>query len=124
MRKLVNTTFKVERALDRIKLEGMTLTSITDKTMSALSVEVIQVGEITGLTIFEGLDEDTGEVFKTVVVSTRDTNYSSGSVVLLNRVEELIDAISDDDCSVGDFGFRFGFSTTNSGNKCLSVDII
>ena len=46
MRKLVSTTFKVERALDRIKLEGMTLTSITDKTMSALSVEVIPAGSI------------------------------------------------------------------------------
>ena len=124
MRKLVKTTFKVERALDRIKLEGMTLTSITDKTMSALSVEEIPVGEITGLTIFEGVDEDTGEVFNTGVVSTHDKNYSSGSVVLLNRIKELIDAISDGDCSVDEFGFRFGFSTTNSGNKCISVDII
>ena len=124
MRKLVSTTFKVERALDRIKLEGMTLTSITDKTMSALSVEEIPVGTITGLTVFEGVEEDTGEAFNTAVVSTHDKNYSSGSVVLLNRIEELIDAISDNDCSVEDFGFRFGFSTTNSGNKCLSVDII
>lgn len=124
MRKLVKTTFKVERTLDKIKLEGMTLTSITDKTMSALSVEEISVGEITGLTVFEGVDEDTGEVFNTAVVSTHDKNYSSGSVVLLNRIEELIDAISDGDCSVDEFGFRFGFSTTNSGNKCLSVDII
>lgn len=124
MRKLVNTTFKVERALDRIKLEGMTLTSITDKTMSALSVEVIPSGSITGLTVFEGVDEDTGEVFKTAVISTADTNYSSGSVVLLNRFDALIDAISDGDCSVDELGFRFGFSTTNSGNKCLSVDII
>lgn len=124
MRKLVSTTFKMERALDRIKLEGMTLTSITDKTMTSLSVEEISVGEITGLTIFEGVDEDTGEEFNTAVVSTHDKNYSSGSVVLLNRIEELIDAISDGDCSVDEFGFRFGFSTTNSGNKCLSVDII
>lgn len=124
MRKLVSTTFKVERTLDRIKLEGMTLTSITDKTMSALSVEEISVGEITGLTIFDGVDEDTGEKFNTAVVSTRDKNYSSGSVVLLNRIEELIKAISDGDCSVDEFGLRFGFSTTNSGNKCLSVDII
>lgn len=124
MRKLVSTTFKVERALDRIKLEGMTLTSITDKTMSDLSVEEIPVGEITGLTVFEGLDEDTGEVFNTAVVSTHDKNYSSGSVVLLNRIEELIEVISNGDCSVVEFGFRFGFSTTNSGNKCLSVDII
>lgn len=124
MRKLVSTTFKVERILDKIKLEGMTLTSITDKTMSALSVEEISVGEITGLTIFEGVDEDTGNAFNTGVVSTHDKNYSSGSVVLLNRIEELIDAISDGDCSVDEFGFRFGFSTTNSGNKCLSVDII
>lgn len=124
MRKLVSTTFKVERTLDRIKLEGMTLTSITDKTMSALSVEEISVGEITGLTIFVGVDEDTGEEFNTAVVSTHDKNYSSGSVVLLNRIKELIDVISDGDCSVDEFGFRFGFSTTNSGNKCLSVDII
>lgn len=124
MRKLVKTTFKVERALDRIKLEGMTLTSITDKTMSALSVEEIPVGTITGLTVFEGVDEDTGEAFNTAVVSTHDKNYSSGSVVLLNRIEELIDAISDGDCSVDEFGFRFGFSTTNSGNKCLSVDFV
>lgn len=124
MRKLVSTTFKVERALDRIKLEGMTFTSITDKTMSALSVEEIPVGTITGLTVFEGLDEDTGESFNTGVVSTHDNNYSSGSVVLLNRIEELIECISNGDCSVDEFGFRFGFSTTNSGNKCLSVDII
>lgn len=124
MRKLVSTTFKVERALDRIKLEGMTLTSITDKTMSDLSVEEIPVGEINGLTVFEGVDEDTGEVFNTAVVSTHDKNYSSGSVVLLNRVEELIEVISNGDCSVDEFGFRFGFSTTNSGNKCLSIDII
>lgn len=124
MRKLVSTTFKVERALDRIKLEGMTLTSITDKTMSALSVEEIPVGTITGLTLFEGVDEDTGGTFNTVVISTVDKNYSSGSVVLLNRIEELIKAISNGDCSVEEFGFRFGFSTTNSGNKCLSVDII
>ena len=124
MRKLLDSTFKVQRTLDRIKLEGMSLTSITDKTMSALSVEEISVGTIAGLTVFEGLDEDTGEVFKTAVVSTHDKNYSSGSVVLLNRIEELIDAISDGDCSVDEFGFRFGFSTTNSGNKCLSVDII
>ena len=124
MRKLVSTTFKVERTLDRIKLEGMTLTSITDKTMSALSVEEIEVGNITGLTIFKGMDEDTGEEFNTAVVSTHDKNYSSGSVVLLNRIKELIDAISDGECSVDEFGFRFGFSTTNSGNKCLSVDII
>lgn len=124
MRKLVNTTFKVERALDKIKLEGMTLTSITDKTMSALSVEVIPAGSITGLTVFEGVDEDTGEVFKTAVISTADTNYSSGSVVLLKRFDALIDAISDGNCSIDEFGFRFGFSTTNSGNKCLSVDII
>ena len=94
MRKLLDTTFKVQRTLDRIKLEGMTLTSITDKTMSALSVEEIPVGAITGLTVFEGVDEDTGEVFKTAVISTADTNYSSGSVVLLNRFEALIDAIS------------------------------
>lgn len=124
MRKIVDTTFKTERALDRIKLVGMSLTSITDKTMSALSVEVIPAGSITGLTVFEGVDEDTGEVFKTAVISTADTNYSSGSVVLLNRFEALIDAISDGECSVDEFGFRFGFSTTNSGNKCLSVDII
>lgn len=124
MRKLVSTTFKVERTLDRIKLEGMTLTSITDKTMSALSVEEISVGEITGLTIFVGVNEDTGEEFNTAVVSTHDKNYSSGSVVLLNRIKELIDVISDGDCSVDEFGFRFGFSTTKSGNKCLSVDII
>lgn len=124
MRKLVSTTFKVERALDRIKLEGMTLSSITNKTMSNLSVEEISVGEITGLTVFEGVDEDTGEKFNTAVVSTHDKNYSSGSVVLVNRIEELIDAISDGDCSVDEFGFRFGFSNTNSGNKCLSVDII
>lgn len=124
MRKLVKTTFKVDRALDRIKLEGMTLTSITDKTMSSLSVEEIPVGTITGLTVFEGVDEDTGEVFNTAVVSTHDKNYSSGSVVLFNRVEELIEVISNGDCSVDEFGFRFGFSTTNSGNKCLSVDII
>ena len=124
MRKLVESTFKVQSALDRIKLEGMTLTSITDKTMSALSVEVIPAGSITGLTVFEGGDEDTGEVFKTAVISTADTNYSSGSVVLLNRFDALIDAISDGECSVEEFGFRFGFTTTNSGNKCLSVDII
>ncbi len=124
MRKLVSTTFKAERALDRIKLEGMTITSITDKTMSDLSVEEIAVGEITGLTLFEGKNEDTGELFKTAVISTVDKNYSSGSVVLLNRVEELIEVISNGDCSVDEFGFRFGFSTTNSGNKCLSVDII
>lgn len=124
MRKLVDTTFKTERALDRIKLEGMTLTSITDKTMSALSVEEIPAGAITGLTVFAGMDEDTGEAFKTAVVSTHDKNYSSGSVVLLNQIEELIDVISDGDCRVDEFGFRFGFSTTNSGNKCLSVDII
>lgn len=124
MRKLVSTTFKLERALDRIKLEGMNLTSITDKTMSDLSVEEIPVGTITGLTVFEGVDEDTGEEFNTAVVSTHDKNYSSGSVVLLNRVEELIEVISNGDCSVDEFGFRFGFSTTNSGNKCISVDII
>lgn len=124
MRKLVDTTFKTERDLDRIKLEGMTLTSITDKTMSDLSVEEIPAGAITGLTVFAGMDEDTGEAFKTAVVSTHDKNYSSGSVVLLNRIEELIDVISDGDCRVDEFGFRFGFSTTNSGNKCLSVDII
>ena len=124
MRKLLDTTFKVQRTLDRIKLEGMTLTSITDKTMSALSVEEIPVGDITGLTVFEGVDEDTGELFKTAVISTADRNYSSGSVVLLNRFDALIDAISDGECSVEEFGFRFGFTTTNSGNKCLSVDII
>lgn len=124
MRKLVDTTFKIERALDRIKLEGMTLNSITDKTMTKLSVEEIPVGAVTGLTVFEGVDEDTGEIFKTAVISTNDGNYSSGSVVLLNRIDNLIDIISDGDCRVDEFGFRFGFSTTNSGNKCLSVDII
>lgn len=124
MRKLLDTTFKVQRALDRIKLEGMSLTSITDKTMTSLSIEEIPVGSVTGLTVFEGVDEDTGEIFKTAVISTSEKNYSSGSVVLLNRIDNLIDIISDGDCSVEEFGFRFGFSTTNSGNKCLSVDII
>ena len=124
MRKLLNTTFETRKALDKIKLEGMTLTSITDKTMTALSVEEIPVGAVTGLTVFEGCDEATGEAFYTAVVSTADRNYSSGSVVLLNRVNDLTDIINSGECKVDEFGFRFGFSTTNSGNKCLSVDII
>ena len=124
MRKLIDTTFNTGKALDRIKLEGMTLTSITDKTMTALAVEEIPVGKVTGLTVFEGCDEDTGELFNTAVISTADKNFSSGSVVLLNRVKDLMEIINNDECMIDDFGFRFGFSTTNSGNKCLSVDII
>lgn len=123
MRTIVETTLNLENRYEKLKAERMNLTSITDKAMTALAVEEIKPGAVKALTIFSGVDDETGEKFETAVISTDDANYSGGAIGLIELVSSLISDI-DDEMPIEIVGFSFGYGNTRNGNKYLKVDLI
>lgn len=124
MKRIAYTTTNIDSPIDRIKLERMNTLSITDKAMSKFEVTEIERGEVKALTVFDGVDDETGEKYEQCVISTDTANYSTCSKSVVSLVGELIDIVSDGDIAINDIGFYFHKKTTKNGNNCVVADLI
>lgn len=125
MKKINNTTHKITNKLMELKLARLSTTSVCDKTMSTFNVSEIPVGNVANLTIMNGIDEETSEEFKQAVIETVDgAAYSTCSMSAVTLIDELIDMIADEECSIADIGFSFEKITTKNGNNCCACSLI
>lgn len=125
MKKINNTTHKITNKLMELKLSRLATTSVCDKTMTTFNVSEIPVGNVTNLTIMNGIDDETSEEFEQAVIETVDGKvYSTCSVSTLSLVNELITMINDGECSIADIGFTFEKITTKNGNNCCACSLI
>ena len=119
MKKIKNTTHKITNKLMELKLSRLSTTSVCDKTMATFNVSEIPVGNVTNLTIMNGIDDETSEEFEQVVIETVDGYaYSTCSMSAVTLMNELINMINDGECSIGDIGFTFEKITTKNGIPC------
>ena len=125
MKKIKTTTHPLTNKLESLKLSRISTTSVCDKTMSTFNVTEIPVGSVENLTIMNGMDDETSEEFEQVVIETVDGNaYSTCSMSAITLIDELIDMISDGECSIADIGFTFEKITTKNGNNCCACSLI
>ena len=126
MKNIKLTTATITSPIDKIKLERMNTVSITDKAMSYFEVDEIAKGEVKSLTVFIGVDDETGEEYEQCVISTDVANYSTCSLSIVSLVSELIDLLNEDSAiiSLNDIGFKFYKKTTKNGNNCIVADLI
>lgn len=125
MKKIKKTTHSLTNKLDSLKLSRLSTTSVCDKTMSTFNVSEIPVGNVTNLTIMNGIDEETSEEFEQAVIETVDGKaYSTCSMSTLTLADELITMINDGECSIADIGFIFEKITTKNGNNCCACSLI
>ena len=110
--------------IDRIKLERINTVSITDKSMSKFEVSEIAKGDIKSLTIFNGTDEETEEIYTQCVISTDTANYSTCSKSVVSLVTEIIDIVASGEITLSDVGLKFYKKTTKNGNNCVVADLI
>lgn len=124
MKNIKFTTATVTSSIDKIKLQRMNTVSITDKAMSHFEIDKIAKGEVKALTIFDGVDDETGEIYEQCVISTDTANYSTCAKSIVSLVGELIDIVTDGDIAINDIGFYFYKKTTKNGNNCVVADLI
>ena len=126
MKNIKFTTANITSPIDKIKLQRMNTVSITDKAMSHFEIDEIAKGEVKALTIFDGVDDETGEIYEQCVISTDTANYSTCSKSIVSLVGELIDILNDDSAMINldDVGFKFYKKTTKNGNNCVVADLI
>lgn len=126
MKNIKLTTANITSPIDKIKLERMNTVSITDKAMSKFEISEIEKGDVESLTIFEGVDDETGEIYEQAVISTYTANYSTCSKSVVSLVGELIDILNEDSAiiSLADVGFKFYKKTTKNGNNCVVADLM
>lgn len=125
MKKIKTTTHPLTNKLESLKLSRMTTISVCDKTMSTFNVTEIPVGSVENLTIMTGMDEETSEEFEQAVIETVNGEaYSTCSMSAVTLIDELIDLISDGECSIADIGFTFDKITTKNGNNCCACSLI
>ena len=77
MKTIKLTTANITSPIDKIKLSRMNTVSITDKAMSKFEISEIAKGDVKALTIFDGVDDETGEIYEQAVISTDTANYST-----------------------------------------------
>lgn len=125
MKKIKTTTHPLTNKLDSLKLSRLSTTSVCDKTMSTFNVSEIPVGNVANLTIMNGIDEETSEEFEQAVIETVDGKaYSTCSMSAVTLINELIDMIADEECSISDIGFTFEKITTKNGNNCCACSLL
>lgn len=124
MKNLLKTTVELTNALDTLKLKRLNTISITDKAMTQIAIDSIAVGELTAITFYNVVDEETGESNTQVVFSTIESNYSTCSKVAVSLAEDLYDLIADGDVKLIDVGIKFSFANSRNGNKFLSCEIM
>lgn len=125
MKKINNTTHKITNKLMELKLARLSTTSVCDKTMATFNVSEIPVGNVTNLTIMNGIDDETSEEFEQAVIETVDGKaYSTCSMSTITLVAELITMINDGECNISDIGFTFEKITTKNGNNCCACSLI
>ena len=125
MKKIKKTTHKITNKLMELKLSRLSTTSVCDKTMATFNVSEIPVGNVSNLTIMNGIDEETSEEFEQAVIETVDgISYSTCSMSTLTLVDELITMINDGECIIDDIGFTFEKITTKNGNNCCACSLI
>ena len=124
MKNIVNTTSNITSPIDRIKLERINTVSITDKYMSKFEDSEIAKGDIKSLTIFNGTDEETGEIYTQCVICTDTANYSTCSKSVVSLVTEIIDIVASGEIPLSDVGLKFYKKTTKNGNNCVVADLI
>ena len=125
MKKIKTTTHPLTNKLDSLKLSRLSTTSVCDKTMSTFNVSEIPVGNVVNLTIMNGIDEETSEEFEQAVIETVDGKaYSTCSMSAVTLIDELIDMIADEECSISDIGFTFEKITTKNGNNCCACSLL
>lgn len=108
-----------------LKLSRLATTSVCDKTMATFNVSEIPIGNVSNLTIMNGIDDETSEEFEQAVIETVDGKaYSTCSMSTLTLVDELITMINDGECSIADIGFTFEKITTKNGNNCCACSLI
>lgn len=125
MKKINKTTHKITNKLMELKISRLSTTSVCDKTMTTFNVSEIPVGNVTNLTIMNGIDDETSEEFEQAVIETVDGKaYSTCSMSAVTLIDELIDMIDGGECSVVDIGFTFEKNTTKNGNNCCACSLI
>lgn len=125
MKNIKLTTANITSPIDKIKLSRMNTVSITDKAMSKFEISEIAKGDVKALTIFDGVDDETGEKYEQCVISTDSVNYSTCSKSIVSLVGELIDILNKDSTiNLNDVGFKFYKKTTKNGNNCVVADLI
>lgn len=125
MKKIKNTTHKITNKLMELKLSILPTISVCDKTMAIFNVSEIPVGNVTNLTIMDGVDEETSEEFVQAVIETVEGKaYSTCSMSATTLVGELITMINDGECSIADIGFTFEKIATKNGNNCCACSLI
>ena len=126
MKNIESTTANITSPIDKIKLSRMNTVSITDKAMSKFEVTEIAKGDVNTLTIFDGVDDETGEVYEQAVISTDTANYSTCAKSVVSLVSELIDLLNEESAiiTLNEVGFKFYKKTTKNGNNCVLADLI
>lgn len=120
MKHLVASTAKVEKRIDKVKIERMSGVSIVDKAMT--HVEVSSINPVTNMYIFE-VDIDEGVITQAIIESDVD-RYSTSSSVAIDLVEELIEMVNDGDVALSDIGFNVSISVSRTGNKYLDLQLM
>ena len=124
MKNIKLTTANITSPIDRIKLERINTVSITDKSMSHFEINEIEKGEVKALTIFEGVDDETGEIYTQCVICTDTANYSTCSKSVVSLVTEIINIVASGEITLSDVGLNFYKKTTKNGNNCVVADLI
>ena len=121
MKQIIKTTKDITKKIDTLRLTRATAESITDKTMTKLTIDTIPAGELKSITLFETDTED-----GTTNQSVFETNigyFSTCSKVVCDFVSEIIDIVNDGEISIEELEVTFGFATSRNGNKYVAMNI-
>lgn len=121
MKTLLKTSRKINSALEKFATEHMGTISLTDKAMTGLSIDKIDVDS---MYLFETCDNETGDVITQAVISDGVNCYSTCSSIVVSMVDQLIDMVNNGDANVSDIHMSFAYGNTRNGNKCLTCNIM
>lgn len=121
MKQIIKTTKDTTKALDTLRLTRASSESITDKTMSKLTIDTIPMGELKSLTLFE---TDTEDSTTTQAVFETNTGYfSTCSTVVSDFVSEIIDMVNAGVIALDELEITFAFATSRNGHKYVAMNI-
>lgn len=121
MKQIIKTTKDITKKLDTLRLTRATAESITDKTMSKLTIDSIPAGELKSLTLFETDTED-GTTAQSVF-ETSIGYFSTCSTVVADYVSEIIDIVNAGEITLDELEITFSFATSRNGHKYVAMNI-
>lgn len=121
MKRIIKTTRNMSSKLDELRLTRANTISITNKTMTEMSISEIKLGALNSLTLFE-TDTEEGTAVQ-AVFETTGAYYSTCSKVVTDFVNDIIDLINNGEVSTAELAVTFNISTSRNGNNFLAMNI-